>query len=257
MKVALVQMEVVDGDPPSNLRKAESLMATEPGADLYVLPELWTTGYAHACWRDVAERTTPEIGGRLQALARQRRAWIAGSMISLDGEGRLVNRLWVFPPQGEPVHYDKGHLFQPMEEHRHLAAGRTRVRTPLGPFRAALSICFDLRFPEMYRRDAVDGAELFLVVAEWPHPRGEALRTLARARALENQACVVLVNRVGAAPDGTVFCGGSAVLGPDGGVLADAGEGEGVVCADLDPGATRGLRAQFPVLGLRAEGLDF
>ncbi len=258
MRVAVVQMQIVDGEPVANCQHATALMLAHPGAELYVLPELWTTGYAHDCWRAVAEETTPSLCTQLQELASNQRAAIAGSMISLNGEGQLVNRLWVFSPDGsDPVLYDKGHLFRPMQEHLHLAAGTRRVRLALGGVETALSICFDLRFPELYRRDAAEGAELFLVVSEWPHPRGEALRLLARARALENQAYLVLANRVGPAEDGTQFCGGSMVVGPDGSVLADTAGGEAVIFAEIEAAAVRAQRAAFPVLGLRAEGLDF
>ncbi|MBL0211690.1 MAG: carbon-nitrogen family hydrolase [Holophagaceae bacterium] len=258
MRAAIVQMQIVDGDPAVNLCRAAELINANPGADLYVIPELWTTGYAHGCWSDAARNSTPDICGDLQALAEANQAWIAGSMISQNAEGHLVNRLWAFPPDGEPpVHYDKGHLFRPMQEHLHLAAGKHRVRRRIAGVETALSICFDLRFPEMYRRDAVDGAEMFLVVSEWPHPRSETLRTLARARAMENQAYLALSNRVGRGADGTDFCGGSMVVAPDGAVLAEAGEVEAVVFAEIDAAKVREARSAFPVLGLRAEGLDF
>ena len=258
MRVAVVQMQVVDGDPAVNLLRAAELINANPGAALYVLPELWTTGYAHACWSDAARNSTPDICDDVQALAESSHAWIAGSMISHNAEGHLVNRLWVFSPIGEsPIFYDKGHLFRPMQEHQHLVAGKYRVRHCIGDVEAALSICFDLRFPEMYRRDAVDGAEMFLVVSEWPHPRSETLRALARARAMENQAYLVLSNRVGKALDGTEFCGGSMIVAPDGAVLADAGEVETVIFAEIDAAKVREIRGAFPVLGLRAEGLDF
>lgn len=251
-------MQIVDGDPAVNLCRAAELINTNPGADLYVLPELWTTGYSHKCWSEAARNSTPDICGDVQALAESIHAWIAGSMISHNAEAQLVNRLWVFSPDGvAPVFYDKGHLFRPMQEHLHLTAGKHRVRHRIGDVETALSICFDLRFPEMYRRDAVDGAELFLVASEWPHPRCETLRALARARAMENQAYLVLSNRVGPSADGTAFCGGSMVVAPDGAVLADAGEAEMVIFAEVDAAKVREIRAAFPVLGLRAEGLDF
>ena len=258
MRVAAVQMQIVDGDPAVNLCRAAELINASSGADLYVLPELWTTGYAHKSWSDAARSSTPDICGDLQALAGSIHAWIAGSMISLNSEGQLVNRLWLFSPEGSaPVFYDKGHLFRPMQEHVHLAAGKHRVRYRIGDIEAALSICFDLRFPEMYRRDAVDGAELFLVVSEWPHPRSETLRALARARAMENQAYLVLSNRVGQGADGTAFCGGSMIVAPDGALLADAGDGVTVIVAEIETASVCALRSAFPVLGLRVEGLDF
>lgn len=258
MRVAVVQMQIVDGDPAVNLCGAAELISSNPGAGLYVLPELWTTGYAHACWSDAARNSTPDLCGDVRALAESSQAWVAGSMISLNTEGHLVNRLWVFPPDGSaPIFYDKGHLFRPMLEHLHLAAGKHRVRHRIGAVETALSICFDLRFPEMYRCDAVDGAEMFLVVSEWPHPRSETLRALARARAMENQAYLVLSNRVGRGADGTAFCGGSMIVAPDGAVLADAGEVEAVIFAEIDAAKVREMRVAFPVLGLRAEGLDY
>ena len=258
MRVAVVQMQIVDGAPAVNLGRATELINTNPGADLYVLPELWTTGYVHAAWNDAARNSTPGICRDMQALAESIHAWIAGSIISHNAEGHLVNRLWAFSPSGEPpIFYDKGHLFRPMQEHQHLIAGKRRVRHCIGEVETALSICFDLRFPEMYRRDAVDGAELFLVVSEWPHPRSETLRALTLARAMENQAYLVLSNRVGPSADGTTFCGGSMIVAPDGVVLADAGEVETVIVADINAAKVREMRAAFPVLGLRADGLDF
>src|SRR5690606_41343263 len=151
--------------------------------------------------------------------------------------------------------YDKGHLFAPMGEARHLSPGSRRVVAPLAGWRAGLSICFDLRFPEMYRADALDGAELFLVVSAWPAVRAEAQRVLARARAIENQAFVVLCNRVGTAADGTRFDGGSVVVAPDGKIVADAGDAEGVTHATLDAEMIRAVRRQMPLLEIRRQVL--
>jgi omega-amidase len=258
MRIAAVQMRIADGEPCANLRRARELLDGAGHAELFVLPELWTTGYAHDTWSRVARDETPEICEALRALAAERGAFLAGSMITLLPGGGLGNRMWVFAPDGaEPVFYDKGHLFAPMREPEHLTAGTRRVRSRVGDLVAAYSLCFDLRFPEMYRKDALEGAELFVVASEWPHPREEVLRTLARARAIENQAYLVLANRLGTAADGTSFRGGSMIVGPDGRILADAGETEGVVSAEADPGALRALRAQFPVLELRAGGLDW
>ncbi|MBI3608064.1 MAG: carbon-nitrogen family hydrolase [Nitrospirae bacterium] len=258
MRIALVQMSIEDGDAPRNLRHAEELTSGAPPADLYMLPELWTTGYAHEAWDRVAEDETLRVCASLQQRSRDLGAWIAGSMITRTPDGSLVNRLWLFGPEGsEPISYDKGHLFGPMGEKKYLVPGARRISRPLGEWTAALSICFDLRFPEMYRRDAVDGADLFLVVAEWPHPRCEVLQTLVRARAVENQAYLALCNRIGLARDGTRFCGGSVIVGPDGRIVVDAGQEEGVYVGEVEHALVTRVRAELPVLDQRMAGLDW
>jgi predicted amidohydrolase len=258
LRVGLVQMEIADGRARLNLDRAVALVRAAPQADLYLLPELWSTGYAHATWRSSAETETPVLCEALQRLSAERDARIAGSMISVDEEGRLTNRLWLFTPDGRsPATYDKGHLFSPLQEDRYLAAGTRRVRVAIDGWTAALSICFDLRFPEMYRRDALEGANLFLVVAEWPAVRVSALRILARARAIENHAFLALCNRPGVAADGLAFGGGSALFAPDGSVVADAGAGERVIVGTLDGQVVAAARSVAPVLDLRRAGLDW
>jgi omega-amidase len=262
LKVALVQLAIEDGAPDRNVERAESLIGAAPAADLYLLPELWTTGYTHATWRDIARGHTPTAVGAMRAIATDLGAWVGGTLITETADGALVNRLWLLGPNdAAPVCYDKAHLFAPMHEPAHLAAGGKRVRTRIGvgacAVETALSICFDLRFPEHYRRDAAEGAQLFVVPSEWPHPRGEALRLFARARAAENQAYLALCNRVGPASDGSRFCGGSALVAPDGQVLVDAGEEETVVVGEVQPALVDRYRREFPVVSLRVEGVDY
>lgn len=263
LRVGVVQLAVADGDTDANVARAAALVRGAPAADLYVLPELFTTGYALDAWERAARDDTPRALAALQALADERGAWIAGSTIAQRDDGALVNRLHVLAPgaRAAVATYDKAHLFAPMGEPERLGAGDRRVRVSVGPAdaraEAALSICFDLRFPEHYRRDAADGAPLFLVVSEWPHPRSETLRLLARARAAENQAWLILANRTGPARDGTAFCGRSCVVAPTGEVVAEAAEEETVLVADVDVEAAERLRAAFPVLPLRLAGIDY
>ena len=269
LRVALVQLAVADGSPADNLARAAALVRAAPAADLYLLPELFTTGYAHDAWARAARESTPGGAALLQALAAERGAWVGGSMIAEAEGGGLANRFFLAGPAdagvadagAASVTYDKAHLFPPMGEPERLTGGTERVRARVGTGAAAadaaLSICFDLRFPEQYRLDAVAGATLFACVAEWPHPRGETLRLLARARAAENQAWLALCNRVGPARDGTVFCGGSCVVAPDGTVVADAGEAaDAVVVAEVDVAVAHRARAAFAVLPLRVPGVD-
>src|SRR5689334_5331389 len=98
MRVAVVQMTVADGDPSANFAHAETLIRQSPGAKLYLLPELWTTGYAHASWHDTAVSVTPKMCANIQELSRTLNAWIGGSMISVRDNGELVNRFWLFSP---------------------------------------------------------------------------------------------------------------------------------------------------------------
>ncbi len=262
LRIALVQLAVVDGDPTRNVARADALVADAPDADLYLLPELWTTGYAHAAWRDAAQAHTPHAVAWMQRIARTRDAWVGGSIISERTDGGLANRCWIVSPdEGEPVCYDKAHLFAPMAEPEYLTGGGARVRTRIGrddaAVDAAFSICYDLRFPEQYRQDALDGAELFVVPSEWPHPRSDALRLFVRARAAENQAYLALCNRTGPADDGTVFCGGSCIVAPTGDVVVDAGEHEGVVVGEIDRAFMARVRADASVLTRRVAGVDY
>ena len=257
LRIALVQMAVSDGEPDRNLERARAAIQAAPAAELYLLPELWTTGYHHAGWPEAALRT-PAVLDEIQRLSVSTRATIGGSMIDRSAAG-LVNRFWLCFPDGRPpVSYDKAHLFAPMGEDRHLVAGDRRVSAAMDGWTASLSLCFDLRFPEMYRLAAVGGANLFLVASEWPAERATALRTLAMARAIENQAYLALVNRIGRADtDGTVFGGGSMLVAPDGSIVADAGTaGENVVIGVADHTRVTQARTALAVLPLRRPGLD-
>lgn len=258
LRVALVQLDVADGDPERNLARAIALIESAPPADLYLLPELWTTGYALASWPSVARDTTPSILEALGALARRLGATVGGSVITLRSDGGLANRFTLISPAGTVVAaYDKAHLFAPMGEPDHLRPGAERVRSPAGPFTAGLSVCFDLRFPEMYRLDALDGADLYLVVSAWPTARVEIMATLARARAIENQAFMALCNRAGTGADGTAFGGRSCIIAPDGQALATASSAEAVLGATLSRSSVAAVRARSPLLTQRSAGVDW
>lgn len=257
LRLALVQMEITDGQPARNLEVAERLIAANPGAQLYLLPELWTSGYAHQRWPVIAEESTPRTLESLRRIAGERDALIGGTLISLNSEKRLVNRFWLVGRDGALGHYDKSHLFQPMDEPRHLVPGGTRTRVAVAPWTAALSICYDLRFPEMYRRDALDGADLFLVACEWPVERSDAMRALAVARAIENQAYVALTNRVGVAADGARFGGGSLLVGPAGEIVVTAGDAAGVVTGTLAFDRIAEVRGPLTHFDARRPGVDY
>jgi predicted amidohydrolase len=260
MRIGIVQMAVVDGDVEANVAKAEGFIrriaADRP--DIVLLPELWTTGYACDQWGEVADQATPGVVSHLASLAKETGATIGGTMVTRREDGALVNRFTLTAPDGETsAVYDKSHLFSPMREKEFLAPGTARVHaqvptsseTPGRTTTAALSICYDLRFPGMYRQSAHDGAELYLVASAWPQPRCAILRTLATARAMENQAFLALSNRVGPAADGTMFCGGSMIVAPAGEILLDLeGTDEGIGVVEVKMRTVTMARSMLAVL---------
>jgi omega-amidase len=257
LRVGIAQMSLSDGLPMANLERALELMRSGPQSDLWVLPELWTSGYSYARWPEIAATEGPLALEEVSQFCRQARTHVAGSAIELDEQGQLVNRFRLFAPDGScAMVYDKAHLFVPLLEDRYLKPGRTRTRVSLAGWNVSPSICFDLRFPEMYRLEAVSGAEVFLVVSEWPRSRAEALRGLAWARAVENQAFMILCNRTGPSEEGTEFGGGSMIVAPDGCILSEMDDAVGTISATLDPAAME-LRVNFPVLTARAPGIDW
>ncbi|MBV9670559.1 MAG: hypothetical protein JOZ43_06355 [Acidobacteriales bacterium] len=247
MQVTCLQLEIRDGDPKRNLEHALAMLHTAPESDVYLLPELFTTGYAHRTWESAAREHTPEAVAELERFARERDTSIVAGTIALNENGKLVNRLWHISPQRRQ-HYDKIHLIAAFREPELLERGEKLCAAELHDLHVSFSVCFDLRFPELYRAAALDGAEAFFVISEWPAKRMNALLTLATARAMENQCFVVLCNRTGIAQDGTKFEGGSRIIDPEGDVIAQALAGEGLCSGEIDSSVVRSLREQFPVL---------
>lgn len=248
MRISIGQMDVRKAEPDTNLAVVSQL-AVEAAArdtDLLLLPELWGSGYD----LEQAERYATAVDDGLFAataeLAAQHDLYIFGSLLS-SVHGEPTNTGVLFDPEGRAVaEYSKLHLFRLMDEDRWLAPGPTRTLAEAPWGRAGLSICYDLRFPELYRTYALDGAHLFLVPAQWPHPRLSHWRTLLRARAIENQVFVVACNRVGET-EGTEFCGHSAIVDPWGETIVEAGEEPVLLTADVDLGRVDEVRLKIPV----------
>jgi omega-amidase len=235
LKIALAQMDVPAGQPEANLARVREFaaQAREAQADLLLLPELWLHGYD---LERAAEWAAPLGEGgfaHMAGLARQFRLHLAGSLLERHAGG-VSNTAVLYAPDGALLGaYRKVHLFRLMQEPRYLVAGdqATLCPTPWGP--TGLSICYDLRFPELFRTMAVAGAVLFLVPAQWPVRRVEAWLLLARARAVENELIVAACNRVG--NDGQVtFPGRSLVVDPWGHVLVEGDDRERLLIAQAD-----------------------
>lgn len=252
MKVALVQMQIQLADPAANratvaARVAEAAAA---GARLVLLPELWTTGYCLPRLRGELAEAPGGVSERfLSDVAKANQVFLASSIPVQVGEG-VYNRHLLFSPAGtELAQYDKVHLVPMLDEPTWLAAGDKLAVAPLegeGAV-AGLGICYDLRFPELWRSLALQGAGLLLLPAEWPIVRAAHWRALAIARAIENGAFVLGCNCCGS--DGTnTFAGGSLIVSPWGDVLAEAGLDEAIIYADLDLSLIEAARTRVPVL---------
>jgi len=253
LKISLAQMDIALGEPQRNLKTAEQFAsaAAAEGADVLLLPELWTTGYVLDQAEAFASSTTGGVFAEVAALARQYNLHIGGSCLSRLGQQQFGNTFtWVAADGKLLGAYTKLHLFRLMDEHKYLTAGDDAavVTTPWG--QAGLSICYDLRFPELYRTYALSKAQMIFVPSEWPHPRLMHWRTLLRARAIENQLFMIACNRVGQG-GGVSFCGHSAIIDPWGEPLVEGDESEGLFTAEVDISKVEAIRAQIPVFADR------
>lgn len=252
MRVAAVQLKITLGQPERNISRARLLLAEakQQGAEIIVLPELWTTGYDLERAAEHAIDLTNN--NEISKLAREFDVYICGSVLE-KSSGKFFNAFTIYSPAGELFAvYRKLHLFAPLREPEFLSPGDEPVAIELPWGKSGLAICYDLRFPELFRSYAVAGARLMLVCAEWPHPRLEHWRTLLRARAIENQAYVVACNAVGRVNE-TVFFGHSMIINPWGEVLTEAEEAETILSGDLDLAQVDQIRRQFPVLSDRRD----
>jgi predicted amidohydrolase len=258
---AAVQM-ASGADREANLARAEALVeeASGRGARLVVLPEVFVWRGARAAEQDIAEPVPGPSTERLAALARRLGIWLcAGSLLerATDAE-RAYNTSCLFDPRGMLLaRYRKIHLFDveiPGRVSVRESASRTpgadvvTVPTELGVL--GLSVCYDLRFPELYRRLVRAGAEVLLVPSAFTFPTGAAhWELLCRARAVENQCYVIAPDQGGTSPHGFADWGDSLIVDPWGRVLARAGEGEHVITAEIDRAYLARIRRELPCLG--------
>ena len=249
MNIAAIQLDSVWEDPRANFAKVESLLATTPPAEgsLIVLPEMFATGFSLDLSKTMqgAARETEEF---LRTLAVRHRSTVIGGVINPGTDGRGRNESVAFGADGTLLaRYVKQRPFSGAGENAVHDAGCETVLFSWGEFTVAPFVCYDLRFPELFRAAVSRGANLFVEIAAWPVKRIEHWLTLLRARAIENMAFVVGVNRTGLEPR-YEYCGRSVVVDPHGEIIADAGEAEGVLTARVDAKVVRAWRAEFPAL---------
>jgi omega-amidase len=249
MKLAVAQISCSLGDPEANLVKVRgfSRRAKEAGAELIVFPEMIDTGYSMPVIRARAGDWNSGFVPALQNIATDLSIAIVSGVSERDGSA-IYNSQVLIDSRGKiPAKYRKTHLYAvaPVEEQTCFAAGDCFATFELGGLLFGFSICYDLRFPEMYRRLATEqNVGAFIVSSAWPFPRLEHFRTLAMARAIENQSYVIASNRVGK-DDDLWFCGSSAIIDPRGVVIAAASaDREELIHADLSEDLVLSVRSR-------------
>jgi predicted amidohydrolase len=262
MKILLLQTDIRWLAPSENRRRAADLIERSPKADLIVLPEMFTTGFAVE-----PEGVAEPDGGALtlawmREMAARHDAAVTGSVaVAVGGDSgpdegsdvRYFNRFFFVKPDGEVSSYDKHHLFSFGGEHRRYTAGDDRVVVEWRGWRILLQICYDLRFP-VFARNRSD-YDMMLYVASWPTVRLHPWNTLLRARAIENVSYAAGVNRVGDDPFAS-YSGDTAMIDFRGETLAGARDGvEEAVFCEIDIEAMRDFRARFPALS-DADGFE-
>lgn len=265
MRIALIQLQYADGESVSDrTARVVELVRAQEGHDLVVLPELWSAGaFDYRAWSERTQTVEGPVVSAVADAAREIGAVVhAGSIVEapVDEPGPQGRGLWntsvLLDASGERVaRYRKVHRFGfGNGEPRLMEAGEDVVvldlPAPAAGLRAGLSTCYDLRFPELYRAQVDEGAELFVIPAAWPAARVEAWRLLLRARAIEDQCFVLGCNTAGTHAR-TEMGGHSAVIDPRGEVLAEAGTGQEVLSVEIDPSLVADFREQFPVLADR------
>lgn len=245
IQAAAIQFNVKQGDVDANLAYVRGALrrVTAQGARLAVLPEMWSSGFSYRNLNELAQRTAGIVEELLE-LSRELKLVIVGSMPEPHGE-KVFNTVYVIDNGRLAGVYRKLHLFSLLGEDRAFDSGDSWLLADTSLGKIGVIICYDLRFPELSRRLALEGAAVICVPAQWPKPRQEHWRTLLRARAIENQLFVVACNACG--PIGKLeFFGMSLIIDPKGELLAEAGEAEGEISASLDLQLMADWRAQIP-----------
>ncbi len=252
-QAGFLQFEVQLGNPQANFETVARLVSQlQPQKNsIIVLPELWSSGfdYEHA---EEHARLTPELLKQLEEISRQNTVYFAGSLIEKDPDrtdpSRLYNCLFLTGPEGLKGKYRKQHLFSLWQEDNHFRPGDhfQPVATPCGTVGAL--VCYDLRFPEIARIQAFQGAGLIVVSAQWPAVRLDHWRALLQARAIENQVFVAACNACGRT-GGTDMAGHSMIVAPDGSILAEGTDGEEAQCVQLPEENLARAREKFCCAG--------
>ena len=244
LNVTLIQTELDWEDIAANLQRFDRLLRrVQPGSDLIVLPEMFSTGFSMNAAR-LAETMQGKAPDWIRKTAGKINTDMVGSIMIREND-RFFNRLFWAKPDGELIVYDKRHLFRMTGEHDVYTPGTRNVLTELKGWKIRPFICYDLRFPA-WTRNVNNRFDMALFVANWPAARAKHWKILLQARAIENQAYVVGVNRIGTDGNGLYHSGDSSVVDPLGQILFQSGHSGCVQTIRLRSETLRQYRRSFP-----------
>jgi omega-amidase len=235
VKVALIQMQIGEHATQFNTEHGLELIATAAAkSDLVVLPEIWTTGYSLSHIQEEAVTPESDLWTRIKKIALTNSCAIIAGSVPYKMDRHIYNASLAINKTGKIVNvYAKAHLFGMFHEEKFFAPGQNFESFNLDGVRCGSTICYDLRFPELYRRQALEGAQLIFVPAEWPVARGPIWDLLLKARAVENHLFIIGVNCVGTFKK-QQFYGHSQLIDPQGNVLLCGSEKEEILYGVID-----------------------
>lgn len=250
MRLIACQYDIQWENREANFDAVRNLLSESEihSGSLIVLPEMFSSGFSMDVAR-VAEDTPSLAEAFLAEIAREYKSWTLGGLVFQNADGKGSNELSVFDPSGQRIgHYQKNHCFSYTGETDHYDSGEDILLFDWQGFTVCPFICYDLRFPELFRRGVKAGANLFPVIANWPDTRVDHWVTLLKARAIENQAFVIGVNRVGSDPKYN-YPGHSAIFDPHGKQLSLAGIDACCLSAEVHLETVTEWREEFRALG--------
>jgi predicted amidohydrolase len=247
--VAGIQMDIKPGNIEHNLKTAITLSdkSLKFNPEMIIFPEMFATGFAFPYINNMAKEYFNELTSFLTNLSYKTNAYIVGGSIPELFEGKLYNTSIIFSPERKTLGFSrKIHPFSMTDEARYFAGGDkiSVIATPLA--KIGITICYDIRFPEIARKLTLEGAEVLIVPSQFPHPREHHWHALLRSRAIENQVFVIGVNRVGG--KNPEYFGHSTAIDPYGNVLHELDDKEGILVSEIDLGRIEEVRKSMPVL---------
>lgn len=249
--VSCIQMDVVTGDIDHNLEKALKLfqLAKSHHPDFIVFPEMFLTGFAYPDLHKIARIYRKEFERFFTQISEESGAYVIGGSIPEDDDHKTYNTCLIYNPYGKIIgQYRKMNLFSLTEEDKNFFPGHKEHVFETNFGKIGVAICYDLRFPEIFRKMALEGAKIIFVPAQFPHPRRDHWVTLLKARAIENQVFIVGCNRVGGMR--LNHFGSSMIIDPNGTILNEGGEKEEIISEAIYPKMVEEARNKLPVFDI-------